>query len=89
MTRHTTAVHGSRFLHGLCHGMIHTMITTMDAAGRLVMQADGDLVIYDVGGRRAWSSNTPGNVGAYFALENDGNLVIYNAVGQRIWDRSR
>jgi murein DD-endopeptidase MepM/ murein hydrolase activator NlpD len=71
------------------HTVMWATNTDGSPAGRLVMQDDGNLVLYDVSGRIAWASNTPGNAGAYFALENDGNLVIYSAVGQRIWDRYR
>jgi hypothetical protein len=49
----------------------------------LVMQIDGNLVLYNNGtpshGRRVcWASNTAQN-GAYAAYQRDGNFVVYNA----------
>ncbi|MFC1836694.1 hypothetical protein ACFL2Q_18545 [Thermodesulfobacteriota bacterium] len=45
----------------------------------LVMQDDGNLVIYAPGGKPIWASETDGNPGAYVRLQDDGNLVIYVA----------
>lgn len=46
----------------------------------LVMQPDGNLVLYRQRGAGAvWSSRTWGNPGAYAVLQNDGNLVVYRA----------
>jgi hypothetical protein len=45
----------------------------------LIMQADGNLVVYDRSGQPRWASNTFNNPGAYLDVQNDGNLVIYRA----------
>ncbi|WP_030271135.1 hypothetical protein [Streptomyces sp. NRRL B-24484] len=48
----------------------------------LVMQGDGNLVLYLVGptgnhGPAVWSSGTYGHPGAYAVMQPDGNLVVY------------
>ncbi|MGW8955860.1 hypothetical protein [Streptomyces sp. NPDC055709] len=49
---------------------------------RLVMQGDGNLVMYRLrDGRAIWSTHTPSNPGAYAIMQNDGNLVIYTSTG--------
>ncbi|TQF06346.1 hypothetical protein E6W39_34235 [Kitasatospora acidiphila] len=53
---------------------------------RLVMQADGNLVVYllkDDGsqGPAIWSSGTWGNPGAYAVSQTDGNFVVYKQGG--------
>ena len=58
------------------------------AMGAAVMQADGNFVIYDQGGKALWASGTcckPSHPGAYLALQNDGNVVIYDASNSPIW----
>lgn len=42
----------------------------------LLMQGDGNLVLYTAG-HPIWDSNTVGHAGAHLILQNDGNLVIY------------
>lgn len=43
---------------------------------RLVMQGDGNLVLY-FKSRAVWSSGTAGHPGAHAVMQGDGNLVIY------------
>jgi GH25 family lysozyme M1 (1,4-beta-N-acetylmuramidase) len=51
----------------------------------LVMQADGNLVLYGPTGQATWASGTAGNQGAWASLLSDGNLVVYSAAGQALW----
>jgi hypothetical protein len=52
----------------------------------LVMQSDGNLVLYETGSRKAlWSSQTSGNPGAFAALQRDGNLVVYSSSRQPLY----
>ncbi|MFE9360579.1 protein kinase domain-containing protein [Streptomyces olivaceoviridis] len=44
---------------------------------RMVMQTDGNLVIYDENNRRRWSSGTSGN-GYRAFFQGDGNLVVFD-----------
>jgi hypothetical protein len=52
----------------------------------LVMQADGNLVLYDNTTRAAlWSSQTDGNPGAVAVMQSDANLVVYSAAKQPLY----
>lgn len=54
--------------------------------GTVVMQGDGNLVLYDsLGGAPVWSSNTWGHPGVSLSIQNDGNLVIYDFNGAVLW----
>jgi len=51
----------------------------------LLMQGDGNLVIYAANGEAIWASDTHGNPGAYTRLQKDGNLVVYSSSGKALW----
>jgi glucose/arabinose dehydrogenase len=50
----------------------------------LVMQGDGNLVVYDRGVGPIWAtySRTPGS---YLAVQSDGNVVVYDLSGRAVW----
>jgi hypothetical protein len=51
---------------------------------KLIMQEDGNLVVYDENGKARWASRTSGeNYTAEF--QQDGNLVIYTAERKPVW----
>ncbi|MBZ9714808.1 hypothetical protein [Deinococcus multiflagellatus] len=51
----------------------------------LIMQGDGNLVLYK-NGRAAWASQTWGNTAAArLTLGGDGHLALYKSSGQRVW----
>lgn len=62
---------------------------------KLVMQTDGNLVVYDGAGVAKWASNThpynnpkfkdPAMKPVKCVLENDGKLKLYNAAGTVVW----
>lgn len=52
---------------------------------QLVMQADGNLVMYASGGRVRWHSWSYGNPGARAVMQADGNLVVYATSGRPLW----
>lgn len=56
------------------------------ASGRytLVMQTDGNLVVYGQSGA-LWSAITATLPAAHAVMQTDGNLVIYGPVGQVLW----
>jgi len=58
-------------------------------AGHVIMQTDGNLVVYDAQGRDHWSTGTPGHASAYLVVQPDGNLVVYRPDGDTPWDRFR
>jgi hypothetical protein len=52
----------------------------------LVMQGDGNLVLYRTQfGRALWASNTAGRPVAYTIMQPDGNLISYSADGLVVW----
>ncbi|MER5194170.1 protein kinase domain-containing protein [Streptomyces sp. NPDC002755] len=53
-------------------------------ARTLVMQQDGNLVIYDQDGKARWAAVTSGE-GNSARFQADGNLVVYNSGGQPLW----
>lgn len=52
---------------------------------RLVMQSDGNLVLYNTSNQALWSSQTQGNPGARLELQTDGNMVVYSASNVALW----
>lgn len=48
---------------------------------RLLMQADGNLVIYHKDGHAVWASNTVGSGAQRLLMQADGNLVLYSDNG--------
>jgi hypothetical protein len=55
------------------------------SVSRMDMQHDGNLVIYRMDGSQAWSTNTGGNIAAFFRVQDDGNLVMHAQGGVVIW----
>ncbi|MFJ4628503.1 protein kinase [Streptomyces sp. NPDC088847] len=51
---------------------------------KLIMQPDGNLVLYDASGTAHWASKTQGE-GNTAVFQSDGNLVIYDAQQQPLW----
>jgi surface antigen len=58
-------------------------ITSPSHAYALVMQGDGNLVLYGPGGA-VWSSGTT-TPGSYAVIQHDGNLVVYNPAHAALW----
>jgi hypothetical protein len=69
----------------------HTKTGFMDlsrhgpAGDHVAWQADGNLVVYDSFGKKAWASDTAGHPGARLVLKDDGKLVIYDKDNKQIW----
>jgi len=56
------------------------------AAGyRLVLQDDGNLVVYTSADVPVWWSATVGSGASLLAVQGDGNLVLYTAAGTPVW----
>jgi hypothetical protein len=62
-------------------------ITSPNGRLTLVMQADSNLVLYLIGSRAIWSSDTwqLGNAGVYAIMQADGNFVLYLPGGVPVW----
>ncbi|MEV0445936.1 hypothetical protein AB0I84_33040 [Streptomyces spectabilis] len=61
----------------------HNESVSSDTA-RLVMQSDGNLVIYDEFNRARWATRTVGQ-GWTTRFQEDGNLVVYTRSGRAVW----
>ena len=59
--------------HGLAPG---ESVSSCDGQHVLVMQGDGNLVLYH-GGTATWASHTNGTDARYAIMQGDGNLVVY------------
>ena len=54
--------------------------------GVVLMQGDGNFVIYDGNGSPIWSSsNSLNHPGAHLVVQDDGNVVIYDVDGTALW----
>lgn len=52
-------------------------VLSCDGRFTLVMQGDGNLVLYMDDGQALWHASTHGNPGAWAVFQSDGNLVVY------------
>lgn len=50
-----------------------------DTRTYLVMQGDGNLVLYGPGGRPLWNTGTAGSGAVFAGMQGDGNLVLYTS----------
>jgi hypothetical protein len=68
-------------------------ILSCDGRFLFAMQADGNLVLYQLttpwayvaGDPVLWRSNTWNSPGAYVTMQGDGNLVVYDTSNNPIW----
>jgi hypothetical protein len=51
----------------------------------LVLQADGNMVIFTSANKSTWQSATPVEGGAKAVMQHDGNFVIYSHAGAVLW----
>lgn len=54
------------------------------AGARLIVQGDGNVVLYNTGNAFVWSSGTTSTDPVELVLQNDGNLVLYNTVNNAV-----
>ncbi|CAN5657993.1 hypothetical protein BH09MYX1_BH09MYX1_03370 [soil metagenome] len=60
--------------------------TSCDGRFSLVMQSDGNVVLYQ-NGTALWNSQTMGSGGSTLAMQGDGNLVVYqNGTAGAVWN---
>lgn len=60
-------------------------LVSCDGRFELVMQGDGNLVLYQ-GNTALWHSQTHGQPGHVAVMQNDGNLVVYTEDLQPLWN---
>lgn len=58
--------------------------TSRNGVYTLIMQTDGNLVLYATGGRPIWASKTVGTGANRVIMQSDGNLVIYSPT-RAVW----
>ena len=63
-------------------------IASQDLRHQLVMQTDGNLVLYSEG-RPIWATYTIGSPNSRLVMQTDGNLVLYAQDGHPIWANMR
>lgn len=51
----------------------------------VVLQTDGNLVVYRDDGIAFWNSQTAGSGATVAVMQADGNFVLYTAAGQAVW----
>ncbi len=83
-TNGATAGSGSGDFALLDNGRVIWSTHTSGSSNRLVMQTDGDLVVYRAS-TAIWQSGTSGHAGAHLVLQADRNLVIYSTTGKALW----
>lgn len=59
-------------------------ITSQNGKYTLIMQSDGNLVIYKQG-KAIWATNTQGKGGTWVVMQTDGNFVIYTPQSKPVW----
>jgi hypothetical protein len=70
--------------HGLTPGQA---VFSCDGQFELIMQTDGNLVLYENGVTPAlWNTGTEGQDVAYMIMQEDGNLVVYNTSEVAVWN---
>lgn len=60
-------------------------LTSFDRRFTLVLQADGNLVLYGPGGSVLWASGTDGQPVLQAVMQEDGNFVVYAPDGTPTW----
>jgi hypothetical protein len=73
------ALYHDQYLHA------NQYLLAANAAYELIMQGDGNLVLYSTT-RSTWNSATQGNPGAFAVMQGDGNFVVYTANWRALWN---
>jgi len=60
-------------------------ITSQDGRFRLVLQGDGNFVLYWSGGAARWATGTDGRAVSRAIMQADGNFVLYAPDGTAVW----
>jgi hypothetical protein len=63
----------------------NNQLMSLDLTRRLVLQSDGNLVLYNHN-NPIWSSNTVGTKNPQLILQSDGNLVLYGEGSRPAWN---
>lgn len=61
------------------------MLISQDGRFTLILQQDGNLVLYWSGGPARWATGTNGRTVSRAIMQSDGNLVLYAPDGTAVW----
>lgn len=61
-------------------------ITSTNGSYHLILQADGNLVLYNSANKALWSSRTNDKPVSTVNMQPDGNFVAYDTAGHHYWD---
>jgi len=67
-------------------GTSRDRVSSCDGRFTLVMQTDGNLVLYWNGVGALWATNTVGSGAVTAVIQSDGNFVVYTAGGTPVWN---
>jgi PKD repeat protein len=76
---YTGGVEADTWLH------INDALTSPNGMYRLIVQSDGNVVVYDNTGKGVWWTDTCGCQVSGFVMQSDGNLVLYDTNGHAPW----
>ncbi len=65
---------------------VGNQLLSCDNRFRLVLQGDGNLVLYKNGTQPLWATGTNGSSAHYAALQGDGNFVLYSTSLAALWN---
>jgi hypothetical protein len=83
--RPTFSYFGSNTLNGNQKLQIGQYLRSADNRYALLLQTDGNLVLYGPGYHVLWSAGTPNQNVAYAIMQTDGNLVLYTSHNVAVW----
>lgn len=80
----TSPTHDNRMSWG---NSLHSteVLYSADGAYRLIMQDDGNAVVYEVGVSAVWASGTGKTSSERISMQNDCNLVVYTSLNTAAW----
>ena len=64
---------------------VNNALYSCDGRFQLILQPDGNLVLYKIGVRALWATGTNGQASHYAYMQPDGNFVLYNTALQATW----
>ena len=64
---------------------VEQSLVSQNGLYRLLVQSDGNVVLYDTNGTPHWATNTHGTAGSSLVLKADGRLSVQTNQGQEIW----
>lgn len=65
--------------------LVGERLTSPNGRTYLVLQSDGNLVMYGPSGAANWNTGTVGKGGVRLVMQGDGNLVLYTAGNLPVW----